>query len=79
MDTNPENFRRDAGVPCPCCLQPQHSFESMQLHYKAHTEAEKRGAWEKALQERNKTYKLTWIPGYVYLRDESYNGKFTVE
>jgi len=30
----------------------------MQLHYKAHTEAEKREAWEKTLQERRHVFAL---------------------
>ena len=55
--TDPKYFRRDAGVPCPCCLQPQHSFESMQLHYKAHTEVEKEEAWSRTHQAFEKTLK----------------------
>jgi len=59
--TDPENFRRDAGVACPACNQPQHSFESMQLHYKTHTETEKREAWEETLRKHRRVFMLVEV------------------
>lgn len=56
--TAPENFRRDIGVCCPVCLIGQHSFESMQLHYRAHTEEEKRLAWEETIKKHTKRFML---------------------
>ena len=45
MDTNPENFRRDQGIPCPVCTAWLPSFEMQGIHYAKHTDAEKEAAW----------------------------------
>jgi len=58
MDTNPENFRRDAGWPCPACGAGIHSVEQLGIHYAKHTEEEKRRPWEKTLQERRHVFAL---------------------
>lgn len=45
--TKPENFRRDSGIPCPCCSARLHSFEMLGIHYARHTPEEKEAAWAK--------------------------------
>jgi hypothetical protein len=71
MDTNPENFRRDAGWPCVVCGAMVHSVEMLGIHYNAHTEEEKTAAWtrthrafEKTLQERRHVFALVPVGGW---------------
>lgn len=44
-ETRPKDFRRDSGIPCPCCSARLHSFEMLGIHYANHTPEEKEAAW----------------------------------
>ena len=59
--TAPENFRRDAGWPCPVCKIGQHSPESLGIHYKTHSETEKRQAWEETLRKHRRVFMLVEV------------------
>jgi len=62
--TNPDNFRRDSGIPCPCCSARLHSFEMLGIHYARHTDEEKEAAWAKVpafLESKRQVFALVRV------------------